>query len=229
MLDCAENISDPRQTGGIAVARRGSSYVSGTSDIPLLGCTIGEMFDQIAAQYPEHEALIVHHQGLRYSYGQLQAEVDRCARALMALGLQQGERLGIWSPNRAEWTITQFATSKIGAILVNINPSYRVHELEYALQQSGCAMLVMAPQFRSSDYTEMLYTLVPELRNSSANQHKVDRFPELRAVIRLGEERVEGMYTWGDLMAMAPQVSPVALEEQQQRQQFDAPINIQYT
>jgi fatty-acyl-CoA synthase len=211
------------------VARRGSSYVSGTSDIPLLGCTIGEMFDQIASYYPEQEALIVHHQGLRYSYRQLQAEVDRCARALMALGLQQGERLGIWSPNRAEWTITQFATSKIGAILVNINPSYRVHELEYALQQSGCAMLVMAPQFRSSDYTEMLYALVPALRNSSANQHKVDRFPKLRAVIRLGEERVEGMYTWGDLMAMAPQVSPVALAEQQQRQQFDAPINIQYT
>ena len=86
----------------------------------------------------------------------------------MALGLQKGERIGIWAPNRAEWTITQFATSKIGAILVNINPSYRVHELEYALQQSGCAMLVMAPQFRTSNYTDMLYTLAPELRDSRA-------------------------------------------------------------
>src|SRR5215510_13294349 len=168
------------KSGGLAVARRGSSYVSGTSDIPLLGCTIGQMFDQIAAYYSEQEALIVHHQGLRYSYRQLQAEVDRCARALMALGLQQGERLGIWSPNRAEWTITQFATSKIGAILVNINPSYRVHELEYALQQSGCAMLVMAPQFKSSDYTEMLYALIPELRDRSSIQPKAGKFPELR-------------------------------------------------
>jgi fatty-acyl-CoA synthase len=187
------------------------------------------MFDQIAADYPEQEALIVHHQSVRYSYRQLQVEVDRCARALMALGLQQGERLGIWSPNRAEWTISQFATSKIGAILVNINPSYRAHELEYALQQSGCAMLVMAPRFRSSDYTEMLYGLVPELGDGAAFRHKVAKFPELRAVIRLGEERVEGMYTWGDLMALAPQVSCAALAERQHQQQFDDPINIQYT
>ena len=134
----------------MAVTRSVASYVSGTSDIPLLGCTIGEMFDQIVAEYPDQEALIVRHQELRYTYRQLQVEVDRCARGLIALGLQKGERIGIWSPNRAEWTIIQFATSKLGAILVNINPSYRVHELEYALQQSGCAMLVMAPQFIAS-------------------------------------------------------------------------------
>ncbi len=136
------------------MTRRVASYVSGTSDIPLLGCTIGEMFDEIVALHPNQEALVVRHQGLRYTYRQLRAEVDRCARGLMALGLEKGERIGIWSPNRAEWTITQFATSKIGAILVNINPSYRVHELEYALQQSGCAMLVLAPHFRTSNYTD---------------------------------------------------------------------------
>ena len=172
------------------MTRRVASYVSGASDLPLLGCTIGEMFDEIVAQYPDQEALVVRHQGLRYTYRQLQAEVDRCARGLMALGLQKGERIGIWSPNRAEWTITQFATSKIGAILVNINPSYRVHELEYALQQSGCAMLVLAPQFRTSNYTEMLYTLVPELRDSQPGQLKAGKFPDLRAVIRLGDEPV---------------------------------------
>ena len=152
------------------MTRRVASYVSGMSDIPLLGCTIGEMFDQIVAQYPDQEALIVRHQELRYTYRQLQVEVDRCARGLMALGLQKGERIGIWSPNRAEWTITQFATSKIGAILVNINPSYRVHELEYALQQSGCATLMMAPHFRTSNYTEMLLRWLPELRASPPNQ-----------------------------------------------------------
>jgi fatty-acyl-CoA synthase len=211
------------------VTRRVASYVSSVGDTPLLGLTIGEMFDQIVAQYPDHEGLIVRHQGLRYTYRQLQEEVDRCACGLMALGLQKGERLGIWSPNRAEWTIVQFATSKIGAILVNINPSYRVHELEYALQQSGCAMLVIAPQFKTSNYTEMLYTLAPELRHSQPNQLQTDKFPDLRAVIRLGDEPVAGMYTWGDVLSMAAQVNPPALAERQRQQQFDDPINIQYT
>jgi fatty-acyl-CoA synthase len=211
------------------VSRRVASYVSGTSDIPLLGCTIAEMFNEIVAQYPDQEALVVRHQRLRYTYRQLQGEVDRCARGLMALGLQKGERIGIWSPNRAEWTIAQFATSKIGAILVNINPSYRMHELEYALQQSGCAMLVMAPEFRTSNYTDMLYTLVPELRDGPPHQLRVAKFPDLRAVIRLGDERVTGMYTWGDVSSIAAQIGPAALAERQSLQQFDDPINIQYT
>jgi fatty-acyl-CoA synthase len=211
------------------VTRKVVSYVNGVSDTPLLGLTIGEMFDQIVARYPDHEALIVRHQGQRYTYGQLQVEVDRCARGLMALGLQSGERLGIWSPNRAEWTITQFATSKIGAILVNINPSYRLQELEYALAQSGCAMLVLAPQFRTSNYTEMLYTLVPELRHSQPSELHADKLPNLRAVIRLADERLQGMHTWSDILARAAQVHPAALAERQRAQQFDAPINIQYT
>jgi fatty-acyl-CoA synthase len=181
------------------------------------------------AQYPEHEALIVRHQGLRLTYRLLQEAVDRCARGLMALGLQKGERIGIWAPNRAEWTITQFATSKIGAILVNINPSYRVHELAYALEQSGCAVLVIAPQFRTSNYTEMLYTLAPELRDSQPRQLRAAKLPALRTVIRMGEERSPGMHTWGDVMAMAEQITPQALTERQRQLQFDDPINIQYT
>jgi fatty-acyl-CoA synthase len=209
--------------------RRVASYVSGVSDTPLLGLTIGDMFDQIVTQYPDHEALIVRHQGLRYTYRQLRDEVECCARGLMALGLEKGERIGIWAPNRAEWTITQFATSKIGAILVNINPSYRVHELEYALQQSGCAMLVIAPQFRTSDYTAMLYTLAPELRDGQPNQLRAAKFPELRTVIRLSEKHVPGMYTWGEVRETAAQVSPEELAERQRQQQFDDPINIQYT
>jgi fatty-acyl-CoA synthase len=213
----------------VAVTRRVASYVSGVGDTPLLGITIGDMFDAIVDQYADHEALNVRHQGLRYTYRQLQREVERCARGLMALGLDKGERIGIWSPNRAEWTITQLATSKIGAILVNINPSYRVHELEYALQQSGCAMLVLAPQFRTSNYTDMLYTLAPELRNSQPNQLKAGKLPELRALIGLSNEPAAGMYTWDDLLAMAAQVGPSALAERQRVQQFDDPINIQYT
>jgi fatty-acyl-CoA synthase len=211
------------------VTRRVVSYVSGVSDTPLLGLTIGDMFDQIVGQYPEHEALIVRHQGVRLTYRLLQEAVDRCARGLMALGLQKGERIGIWAPNRAEWTITQFATSKIGAILVNINPSYRVHELAYALEQSGCAVMVSAPRFRTSDYSEMLYALIPELRDGQPGHLRAAKLPALRTVIRMGEERAPGMHTWGDVMAMAEQVTPQALAERQRQQQFDDPINIQYT
>lgn len=110
------------------------SYTSGTSDTPLLGLTIGDMFDQTAENYPDHLALIVRQQQIRLTYRQLQEHVNQCAKGLMHLGLQKGERIGIWAPNRAEWTITQFATSKLGLILVNINPAYRLHELEYVLK-----------------------------------------------------------------------------------------------
>jgi fatty-acyl-CoA synthase len=211
------------------MASNALSYVSGTSDVPLLGHTIGDMFDKIVEAYPGHTALIVRHQGLQYTYQALREAVDECARGLMQLGLQKGERLGIWSPNRAEWAITQFATAKIGAILVNINPSYRAYELEYALQQSGCAMLVIAPQFRSSDYTQMIAELIPELRDIRLNQLKSARFPELRAVIRLGTDPIPGMHTWGQVLEMAALVSPAALGERQHQQEFDDPINIQYT
>jgi fatty-acyl-CoA synthase len=194
------------------------SYVSGMSDKPLLGITIGDMFDRIAAQYPDNEALVSRHQGLRYTYRALRAEVDRCARALMALGVAKGERVGIWAPNCAEWAITQFATAKIGAILVNINPAYRLHEVQYALTQSGCRYLVIAPRFKTSDYTAMIQQLYPDLAASP-----------LRAVVCLGEERAPGMLSWGDLLARADDVAPAALAERQREQQFDDPINIQYT
>jgi non-ribosomal peptide synthetase component E (peptide arylation enzyme) len=120
----------------------GLSYVHGTSDIPLIGMAIGDMFDRVAEALPDHDALVSRHQGLRWSYRQLKEECDRFARGLIALGVTKGDRVGIWSPNYAEWVVAQFATPKIGAILVNINPAYRTHELEYALAQSGCSVLV---------------------------------------------------------------------------------------
>jgi fatty-acyl-CoA synthase len=205
------------------------SYVSGASDTPLLGTTIGDLFDRVAARHPDHEALVSRHQGLRYTYAQLRAEVDRCARALMALGVAKGERVGIWAPNCAEWTITQFATAKIGAILVNINPSYRVHEVRYALTQSGCAHAVIAPSFRTSDYTAMLYELAPELRAAAPGRLAAAALPDLRAVIRLGAEPSPGMLTWDALLAMAGRVSADELAARQGQQEFDEPINIQYT
>jgi len=125
------------------------SYARGGGDLPLLDLTIGDMLDRIAERYPDNRALVSVHQGLRYSYREFLERVDRCARALMAMGLEKGDRIGIWSPNYAEWTILQFASSKVGAILVNINPSYRLNELEYALTQSGCAALVIAEKFKT--------------------------------------------------------------------------------
>ena len=205
------------------------SYTSATSDTPLLGLTIGDTFDLTVEKYPDHPALISRHQNVRLSYRELQAQVNQCAKGLMQLGFQKGERVGIWSPNRSEWCITQFATSKIGVILVNINPAYRLNELEYALKQSECSGIVIAPEFKTSNYTEMLYTLAPELQNCAAGKLTSFRLPDLKKVIRLGAEEKPGMFNWDALMTMGSAVTDEQLLERQRQQEFDDPINIQYT
>jgi len=205
------------------------SYTSGTSTTPLLGLTIGDLFDQTAAAYPDQPALISRHQKIRLTYRELQAQVNRCARALLHLGVNKGQRVGIWAPTRAEWCITQFATSKIGAILVNINPSYRLHEVEYVLNQSGCSALVIASAFKASNYTEMIATLAPELEHGEIGKLRAEKLLQLTTVIRLGEDRVPGMLPWADLMAMGDLVSDEQLQKVQREQEFDDPINIQYT
>ncbi|MBV9713447.1 MAG: AMP-binding protein [Ktedonobacteraceae bacterium] len=205
------------------------SYASGTSDTPLLGLTIGNMFDQTVAKYPANMALISRQQHIRLTYSELQSQVNQCAKGLMQLGFKKGERIGIWAPNCAEWCIVQFATSKIGVILVNINPSYRVHELEYVLQQSGCSALVLASQFKTSNYTEMVVSLAPELQQCKPGQLKAAKLPALTTVIRLGPDTVPGMLSWNELMALGASVSDEQLLERQGQQEFDDPINIQYT
>jgi len=205
------------------------SYTSGTSDVPLLGLTIGDMFDRVVTRHGDNEALVSRHQGLRYTYRQLREEVDRCARALIGLGVEKGQRIGIWAPNCAEWAIIQFATSKLGAILVNINPSYRLSEVQYALRHSGCTWLVIAPRFKTSDYTGMIHELAPELAGSRPGELRAAQFPDLRAVVRLGEEPSPGMLGWRGLLALADRVTPDELARRQRRQEFDDPINIQYT
>jgi fatty-acyl-CoA synthase len=205
------------------------SYTSGTSDVPLLGLTIGDMFDRTAERYAGNEALVSRHQSLRYTYRQLKQEVDRAARALIALGVEKGQRVGIWAPNCAEWTITQFATAKLGAILVNINPSYRLNEIQYALTQSGCTWLVTAPRFKTSDYTGMIHELTPELAGSRPGELRSAGFPSLRGVVRLGDEPSPGMLGWGALLALAARVSADELARRQRQQEFDDPINIQFT
>jgi fatty-acyl-CoA synthase len=205
------------------------SYVSGTSDTPLLGMTIGDAFDRTVARFPDRDALISRHQGLRYTWSQLQEEVNRFACGLMALGIVKGDRVGIWSPTYAEWAITQYAAAKIGAILVNVNPGYRLHELEYALNQSGCNTLVLAPNFRATSYLDMMRTLAPELERCAPGQLDSHKLPHLRHVIRMGSERTPGMWVWGEVMERAREILPERLAERQADQEFDDPANIQYT
>ncbi|MEQ5801919.1 AMP-binding protein [Halomonas sp. H10-9-1] len=206
------------------------SYVSGTSETPLKGQTIGDCFDDTVARFPDRDALISRHQGLRLTWKALQAAVDQAARAMLALGIKKGERVGIWSPNCAEWTITQFATAKIGAILVNINPSYRTHELEYALRQSGASTLVLQGKFKSSDYVATVAELAPELREGGPGTFKSAKLPELKRVVCLDADRaLTGMFSWQSMLAHADEVSAEHLAEVQATLQFDDPINIQYT
>ncbi|HET7639008.1 MAG TPA: AMP-binding protein, partial [Ktedonobacteraceae bacterium] len=205
------------------------SYTNGTSDTPLLGLTIGDMFDQTVEKFPDHPALISRQQNIRLTYRELQTQVNQCAKGLLHMGFQKGQRIGIWSPNRAEWCITQFATSKIGVILVNINPSYRLHELEYALKQSGCSAIVISPAFKTSDYTEMITTLAPELARCEPGQLKAAKLPDLTTVIRMSSEKIPGMFNWDELMEMGASISDEQLNERQRQQEFDDPINIQYT
>lgn len=205
------------------------SYISGTSSKPLLGICIGDMLDESAQRFPQQDALIVMHQNIRFTYQEFQSKVNECARAFMALGVQKRDRVGIWSPNRYEWTITQFATAKIGAILVNINPSYRLHELEYALNQSECSTLVIADQFKGSSFTEMIYSLAPELHDAAKGQLQSSKLPELRTLILLAEDEKAGAWRWVDFLQEANGVTAAELAQRQGSLSADEPINIQYT
>ncbi|RAU17500.1 AMP-binding protein [Nitrincola tibetensis] len=205
------------------------SYTSGVSAKPLLGMTIGDMFDATASLHPDNDALIVLHQGIRWTYRELQNQVNICARAMLAAGVRRGDRVAIWSPNRYEWTLTQFATAKIGAILVNINPAYRTHELEYALNQSEARFLITADKFKTSDYRGMIYELAPELKMSAEGQLHAQKLPELKGVINLDNIKHPGMWRWQDFMDLADEIPQEVLDDVQSGLQFDDPINIQYT
>lgn len=205
------------------------SYTRGSQDKALLALTIGQQFDATVAQYPDGEALVVRHQQLRYSWRQLAEAVNVHARALLALGLQAGDRLGIWAPNCAQWCITQVATAKIGVILVNINPAYRSAELEYVLKQSGCQWLVCAGSFKSSDYHGMLQGLLPELAGHATGQLSSERLPDLRGVISLDAQPPRGFLPWSQLPDLAQSVSTEQLRERSNSLHFDQPVNIQYT
>jgi len=185
------------------------SYTHGASAIPLLGETITQNLRRTVRRVPDHEALVVPYQQYRATYREFWDQVNALARALLSLDVGKGDRVGIWSPNRYEWVLIQYATAGIGAILVNINPAYRSHELEYALQQSGTSLLIHARRFRSADYVAMVRDVRP-------------RCPELRTTLSLEDD-------WDRLLAASSNVSSEALAEREALLQFDDPINIQYT
>lgn len=205
------------------------SYVHGAHDVPLIGETIGAFLAGIAARHGGNEALVVPHQGVRWTYGELDARVTRLAAGLLGLGLQPGDRVGIWSQNCAEWVLVQFATARAGLIMVNINPAYRRTELEYVLDKVQCAALILAPAFKSSDYLAIAADVVPELANSTPGKLRSTKLPHLRHVIRLGSDTTPGMHNFHDLLAPPDAASLAALAEIGAALQFDEPVNIQFT
>ena len=205
------------------------SYVSGVGTQPLLGETIGACFDRIVKRFGEREALVVRHQNIRWTYRELQRRANNLAVALLRLGLNPGERIGIWSQNNAEWLLAQLATAKAGLILVNINPAYRGSELQYALNKVQCRALILSPRFKSSNYLEMLQELAPELAHSKPGKLESAALPSLSLVIRLGEERTPGMLNFDALLSDARASELAHLESVGAALQFDDPINIQFT
>ena len=205
------------------------SYVHGASALPLLGDTIGVHFDKAVRRWPNAEALVVRHQNIRWTYRELQREVDAVAAGLLALGLEPGDRVGIWSPNNAEWVVTQFATAKAGMILVNINPAYRLVELDYALNKVGCKGLVTASSFKTSDYVGMLHDLAPALKQCQPGDLHAAKLPELRTVICIDTASQPGMFRFADVAGMAGEAERQRVQRLAEALQFDDPINIQFT
>ncbi len=205
------------------------SYSHGGSDAPLIGETIGVHFDRTVTRWKDRPALIVSQQGIRWTWGELAQKVDAFAAGLLALGLEPGERVGIWSPNNAEWVIAQFATAKAGLILVNINPAYRLVELKYALNKVGVRALICATRFKSSDYVGMVNALAPELASSEPGRLAAEKLPELRTVIVIGKQRTPGAFAFDQVYAMGEETQRARLDDLAQTLQFDDPINIQFT
>ena len=213
------------------------SYARGPSNVPLVEKPIGAMFDEVASRFEEREALVSRHQKLRFTYGQLKRSVDNLAVALLGFRVTKGDRVGIWSPNNAEWVLAQFATAKVGAILVNINPAYRVSELEYALNQSGVSLLITAKQFKTSDYHWMITQLAPEVRSfpkiGPDEEIRAARVPALRRIVTLSDDQTQSpasMIPWQKFLEVGTMnASEADLREREDSLSFEDPINIQYT
>ena len=205
------------------------SYAHGSGDSPLLGVTVGQLLDNAARRWPEETAAIVVEQEIRWTWRELRERARAFAAGLLALGLEPGDRVGMLATNCAEWLVTQYGTAYAGLVLVNINPAYRLPELEYALKKVGCRALVTEPSFKTSDYIAMMNELAPELASAEAGELHAARLPELRFVIRLGDEGSPGMFNFDDVSTRGGEEEFQALDAIGPNLDFDEPINIQFT
>lgn len=205
------------------------SYVCGVADAPLLGDTIGRSLDLAVRRWGDREALVSPSHDVRWTWQELAERVDALAAGLLALGLERGARIGVWSLNRPEWTLTQFAAARAGLILVTINPAYRLSELEFSLAKVGCAAIVTATAFKTSNYLEMLNTLMPELATAKPGDLHAARLPQLRAVIQIGGPLAPGTIRFEDVARMGGARHRDALAALAKTLQFDDPVNIQFT
>ncbi len=205
------------------------SYDSCGSTEPLLGTTIGRYIDRIADQFPDHEAVVSVHQDIRFTYREFNQVINRAAKSLLRLGIQRGDRVAIWSTNNYEWVAAQFATAKIGAILVNVNPAYRVHELEYVLRESKAKVLMLIETFKSSNYVEMFYEACPEARDCEPGQIDSWRYPHLKDVVFIGTKQYPGMFTRRAFAELGDDDPDDELIARRLELDIDDDINIQYT
>jgi fatty-acyl-CoA synthase len=215
--------------GEIDLTNTIDSYVCGIAEAPLLGATIGRCLDQAAARWGDREALVSPSHDVRWTWKEFAERVDALAAGFLALGLERGARIGVWSLNRPEWTLTQFAAAKAGLILVTINPAYRLSELEFALAKVGCAAIVTATAFKTSNYMDMLNTLLPELATSPPGELQAARLPQLRAVIQIGGPKSPGTIAFEDVSPMGGARHREQLAELARTLQFDDAVNIQFT
>ncbi len=209
--------------------RLAKAHVQGPQDEPLLTLTIPQMLRDTVGRHGGRDALVVRHQNVRWSYYDLARAVDDLAAGLLALGLEPGDRIGIWSPNRYEWVVTQFATARVGLVLVNINPAYRLAEVDYALNKVAAKALIIAPSFKTSDYLGMMQTLAPELAAAEPGRLQAARLPHLRMVIRMGPEKTPGMLNYDAVTRLAGPAQRARLDKITADLDPDDAINIQFT
>jgi fatty-acyl-CoA synthase len=206
-----------------------TSHVVGATTQPLLDQTIGQALDAAAARWGERDALVSVHQGVRWTWAELKARAEAVAAGLLAVGLAPGDRIGVWSPNKAEWTLTQFAAAKAGLILVTINPAYRLSEVEYTLNKVGVKALVCAEAFKTSDYAGMIEALAPEIAACPRGALKAARLPALTAAIKIGGGPRAGWLDFEAIAGLADDASRAALARIETERHPDEPINIQFT
>ncbi len=204
------------------------SYSCGASDTAMIGLTIGQQLDAARAAWPDALALVSCHQDIRWNFTELAEQAEAVASGLLAMGLEPGDRVGIWSPNSAEWIVTQYATAKAGLIMVNINPAYRTSELEYCLKKVGCKCLISAKAFKTSDYTSMLREILPEIDSCAIGALDAAALPDLRLLVQIGGSD-DGFLSFDALGAKGTETSRAALADLKHSLQFDDPINIQFT